>query len=210
MIHTAAGMTEAGVTGANHYDGEPKHIEADRQTQVLPFPVSRPEPRRYVCGFCFDAKIRRVLLIRKARPIWHAGRLNGIGGKRAAGERPEDAMLREFVEETGISGLCWHRLIVLNGIDDTGTPWTVHFFYASCADDAIFDRGKNADQDEPLEHCDPFNLPPEVIFNLRWLIPLAMDRFITKPLPDMCERSRDELNVEPLPSWTSIPPQAVP
>src|SRR5687767_2261708 len=55
-----------------------------------------------------------VLLVRKARPEWQAGLLNGIGGKiQHLPIRPQDtelrwessleAMRREFTEETGLS-----------------------------------------------------------------------------------------------------------
>jgi 8-oxo-dGTP pyrophosphatase MutT (NUDIX family) len=56
---------------------------------------------RYVLGFYFTLDQRRVALIRKNKPEWQAGRLNGIGGKIEEGERPIDAMVREFAEEAG-------------------------------------------------------------------------------------------------------------
>ena len=55
---------------------------------------------RYVLGFAFHPA-RGVVLIRKNRPEWQAGKLNGVGGKIERGELPEQAMAREFEEETG-------------------------------------------------------------------------------------------------------------
>ncbi len=55
----------------------------------------------YVLGFRFD-NIGNVLLIQKNRPNWQKGRVNGVGGKIEPGENPDDAMCREFIEETGI------------------------------------------------------------------------------------------------------------
>ena len=57
---------------------------------------------RYVLGFMFNANLDQVLLLRKARPRWQVGRLNGVGGRIEGGERAFDAMVREFREETGI------------------------------------------------------------------------------------------------------------
>ena len=37
--------------------------------------------QEYVCGLLFSVDRTRVLLIRKRRPAWQAGRLNGVGGK---------------------------------------------------------------------------------------------------------------------------------
>jgi len=56
----------------------------------------------YVIGFVFDDK-DRVVLIRKNRPDYLAGKLNGVGGKIEPTDRmPVDAMVREFDEETGV------------------------------------------------------------------------------------------------------------
>lgn len=41
---------------------------------------------RYVVGFLFDSEFRQVALIRKQKPQWQAGLLNGIGGKIEYGE----------------------------------------------------------------------------------------------------------------------------
>lgn len=58
-------------------------------------------PTKYVLGFAFYQD--QVLLIRKTRPKWQAGLLNGIGGKvESFDENNQVAMRREFVEETGI------------------------------------------------------------------------------------------------------------
>jgi 8-oxo-dGTP pyrophosphatase MutT (NUDIX family) len=57
---------------------------------------------RYVLGFAFTPSRKGVILIKKRRPNWQAGKLNGPGGKIEAGETPEQAMIREFKEETGI------------------------------------------------------------------------------------------------------------
>ena len=54
----------------------------------------------YTCTFAFAGA--SVLLIRKARPDWQAGKLNGIGGKVEGAETITEATVREFREETGL------------------------------------------------------------------------------------------------------------
>lgn len=74
----------------------------------------------YVCGFMFSNDYKRVLLIKKKRPDWQAGKWNGIGGhiERGCGqsecgclEHPTVAMAREFKEETGVETIApeWRR-----------------------------------------------------------------------------------------------------
>lgn len=55
----------------------------------------------YVVGFAFD-HMNKVWLIRKNKPEWQAGKLNGIGGRIEMGETSRQAMSREFHEEAGV------------------------------------------------------------------------------------------------------------
>lgn len=57
---------------------------------------------RYVVGFLFDDNMTQVCMIKKSRPVWQNGLLNGIGGKIDERETPLEAMIREFREETGV------------------------------------------------------------------------------------------------------------
>lgn len=70
---------------------------------------------RYVLGFLFDFEQARVVLIRKNRPEWQKGRLNGVGGKIENDESPIDAMRREFKEETGAEFNSWTHFATLQG-----------------------------------------------------------------------------------------------
>lgn len=56
----------------------------------------------YVLVFAFDWTREKVLLIKKSKPEFQAGLLNGVGGKIQQGEIPEQAAIREFKEETGL------------------------------------------------------------------------------------------------------------
>lgn len=56
---------------------------------------------KYVVGFMFSEDSSKVALIRKNRPEWQKGLLNGIGGHcESSDKNNQDTMIREFEEET--------------------------------------------------------------------------------------------------------------
>lgn len=81
----------------------------------------------YVAGFLFDYPVNNVILIKKTKPEWQAGLLNGVGGKVNEGETPASAMQREFNEEAGVWVDKWEKFLIL-----TGSDYDVHFFRAFC------------------------------------------------------------------------------
>lgn len=121
--------------------------------------------QRMVVGFLFRETPKRVVLIKKNRPAWQAGLWNGVGGHVKKGEPAIVAMRREFAEETGmhVSGWC----LFARG---RGPIWTVDFFTA-------FGPIENARSvtDEEVRHFAVATLPQNIIPQLRWLIPLALD-----------------------------------
>lgn len=56
----------------------------------------------YVVGYCFSPLQLAVALIKKNKPEWQQGKLNGVGGKVEPLESPQHAMAREFYEEAGV------------------------------------------------------------------------------------------------------------
>ena len=126
----------------------------------------------YACGFLFSPDRQRVLLIRKRRPAWQAGKLNGVGGKIERGESPAEAMRREFREEAGLDVRDWQEILTLSGGDDAGSgiAWRGHFFRAFGDIDAA-----RAMTDETLELHAVAALPRDTIPNLHWMIPLMLD-----------------------------------
>jgi len=125
-----------------------------------------------VCGF-YIADYNEVLLIKKARPRWQYDFLNGVGGKIEDFETPIDAMVREFKEETGCHVPGWIPLVTLYRKDKN---CLVYFFYQS----GTHLTAHNSDEDEPIMWI-PVNQigNHNVLPNLKWLIPLAMDRLQT-------------------------------
>ena len=126
----------------------------------------------YACGFLFSPDRSQVLLIRKRRPAWQAGKLNGLGGKIEPGETPLDAMRREFREEAGLDIPDWQEILTLTGNDDAGSgiAWRGHFFRAF-GDLAA----AHAVTDDQLDLHPVRALPPDTIPNLHWMIPLMLD-----------------------------------
>jgi len=126
--------------------------------------------QEYACGFLFSIDRQRVLLIRKRRPAWQAGKLNGVGGKLEAGESPLDAMIREFREEANLSINHWLHILTLTGAD-----WRGHFFRAF----GEIDEAKSV-TDEQLEIHRVDSLPRDTIPNLHWMIPLMLDEEVLR------------------------------
>jgi 8-oxo-dGTP diphosphatase len=133
---------------------------------------------KYVVGFRFDGD--KVLLIRKNKPAWQAGRINGIGGKVEPGESSLDAMVREFREETGIETTIddWTYVALMTG-PCTKDPdeWYVRV-YASFGP---IDGAQSITSEEVIA-VDADSLPREVLRNLHWLIPLCRDPEVWLPL----------------------------
>lgn len=128
--------------------------------------------KRYVAGFLFNKSGTEVALVIKNKPEWQTGKANGIGGKI----EPDDvtvyhAMVREFYEETGVQTAeqNWDHYVTLNGegyecnfLRAFGDPW-------EC---------QTMEEEEIIiinvEALDMYDHIP----NLRWLIPLALDKTI--------------------------------
>lgn len=125
---------------------------------------------RYVCGFLFYRDT--VVLIRKARPEWQRGRLNGVGGKVEPHEHPDDAMAREFREETGIQEhIVWKRFCELKVLGGSV------FFYRAFVNKWRRMRPEKDSGEEPFRYKVSEVLESDkLIDNLKYLIPMALDK----------------------------------
>lgn len=124
----------------------------------------------YVLGFAFDMTGDRVALIRKTKPKWQAGKLNGIGGKVEADEMPRHAMTREFREETGVTipSPHWTHFATLSGSD-----YMVHCFYVY---EPVVPMKVATTTEEEVVVRDVATLDTrELLHNVRYLIDLAQD-----------------------------------
>ena len=119
---------------------------------------------RFAMGYLFDGK-GNVALIRKNRPDWQKGRLNGIGGKIEKGEAPLQAMVREFREEAG-AAVMWRQFAEL-----TGDGYRLYCFTAK-------DKVEITTMtDEEVGWYPVDDLPANVLANARFLIPMADYKF---------------------------------
>ena len=131
----------------------------------------------FCVGFMFSEDMAEVALIRKAKPEWQKGRLNGVGGKLEPGETPGGAMRREFREEAGVDFQSWEPLARLDfpcgdfdgrSLDDA----TVWFFWAGSP--AM--RACRTRTEEGIEFHSVAGLPSreDLLPNINWLIPMAL------------------------------------
>jgi len=131
--------------------------------------------KRYVCGFMFDPRGEAVVLIEKTRPQWQRGLLNGLGGEIEGRETPLQAMVREFFEETGVETTTtdWRVLATLEG-----PGYHVTFFHTHS--DQYRQVSGRTDESVTIQFAKA--LPRNVVPDLNWLIPLALDARVVKPL----------------------------
>jgi 8-oxo-dGTP diphosphatase len=127
----------------------------------------------YVLALLFSADRSRVVLMRKTRPAWQAGRVNAPGGKLLPDESPCDAARREVREEAGVDVARWEEFLAW---DDP-----VYRLHAVRAFDDAALRAHTA-EDQEVFLADTAALPPGLIDNLRWLIPLALDADVGVPI----------------------------
>lgn len=129
-----------------------------------------PIYQAYVLGFRFDYAKLRVALIRKNKPAWQAGLLNGIGGKHEDGESYHAAMVREFKEEAGVDEIQWSHFHTMRGKD-----WMVVCFAG------LGDLSKLVSMEaEKVEIHAVAAVGRGCVENLAWLIPLAIDHLEDK------------------------------
>lgn len=127
--------------------------------------MTPPLVKRYVAGFMFNPRADVVALIEKKRPDWQAGFLNAIGGKMEGDETPDEAMRREFREETGIDCVTWRPLVRLYRRDE----WEVFFFYTRTSMVGLVETLT----DETVHLCYPA-WSSGMLPNLAWLMPMAL------------------------------------
>ena len=145
----------------------------------------------YVLALLFTPERDRVVLMRKTRPAWQAGRVNALGGKLLPGESAADAARREVLEEAGVAVDGWEEFLVWED--------PVYRMHALRAFDPAATAAHTAeDQEVLLAPTDA--LPAELIENLRWLVPLALDRDVAVPVRVRSAAAEGSGLTEPVPA----------
>jgi len=108
-----------------------------------------------------------VLLVEKTKPDWQSGLWNAVGGKMEEGETPHECMVREFKEETGLLIPLWRRMVTENG------PGYSVVFFVSSELGRVGIPSENDTGERLAWHR--LDILPEMVGNLNWLIPLALD-----------------------------------
>lgn len=134
--------------------------------------------RRYVVGFAFWRD--KVLLIHKTKgPDYVIGKKNGVGGKIEEGENIEEAMVREFLEETEIDTWpsFWSHVATMRGNADEGNDYELNILYNFLPDITDFSEVKNPEKAGEILHWIPLDELEKsgIVENIKWLIPLCLD-----------------------------------
>lgn len=126
--------------------------------------------KNYSISFIFTRDMQRVLLIKKNRPEWQKGKLNGIGGHIEEGETPLECIVREVFEETSLK-IPHDNWVHFGTITNADTTQLSLFccIYQGDQNDA------KTSTDEEIAWVDTLMLPEKMMGNLSWLIPLAVD-----------------------------------
>jgi len=105
--------------------------------------------KKYTLAFIFNYDLKKVLLIRKNKPVEQAGLLNGVGGKMEDFDQTFlDCIKREVEEETGLV-LEKDDFINIGNLTDN-EYYIVEIFTAKIEDNLINSFEKMTDEDVVL------------------------------------------------------------
>lgn len=148
--------------------------------------------QEYVLGFVFDFTDKQVLLIKKTKPDWQKGLLNGIGGKVEESDLTYTdsihyAMSRECREETSanVPSESWNHFCTMVGIDCPDGDWKVYCFshilrgssryksqFQTVEEEALFWVSLNEIGVTERRNGD------QLLGNIPWLVGMALDHYI--------------------------------
>ena len=130
----------------------------------------------YVLGFLFDLTGNRVLLRKKQKPDWMVNKFNGVGGKVDDGEIGIEAMHRECDAETGHDPGDWQFFCALSGKGFLMECYLAYYENLHHIDSYYSDTDHTGDEPRvETNHIFPVHdLPPNLVPNCRWLIPMAL------------------------------------
>lgn len=143
--------------------------------EVVEYNKSMPRKiTKYVVGFMFNKPMTEVALIKKRKPAWQAGKLNGIGGHVENRESARQAMSREFIEEAGIfiDSNSWQKFCIMDGINNDLTKFNLEVFFKTGNLRQLISVTDEKIKILPVEEV---LTGRKTIGNVPWLVALAID-----------------------------------
>lgn len=133
--------------------------------------------KTHTLGFIFTENKDKVVLILKEKPASQKGKLNGIGGKIEVEESSENCISRETKEETDldIAPDKWQKYAQILMENEIGVDVFVTTYIGEQSD-------ARSSEGLKVEWYPVDNLPENVMSNLNWLIPAAIDFINDKQL----------------------------
>lgn len=130
--------------------------------------------KRYTVGFVLNEDESEVLLIRKKRPDWQKGFLNGLGGQCDPGEDSVVTMIREAFEEANIT-LYPKRLLEFAKL--THPEKEVYFFVGRLNESAYRQFKTKTDEDVYSISIHDFyhDETLDVLASVKWLFPMGVN-----------------------------------
>jgi 8-oxo-dGTP diphosphatase len=120
---------------------------------------------------CYLKQNGKTLMLHRVKKLndIHAGKWNGLGGKLEAGESPEQCVIREVTEESGlvITQLCYHGLLVF--ADFKGEDWYVWVFTSGQFSGDLIESNEGRLEWIADELLITLNLWPSDLIFLPWL-----------------------------------------
>jgi 8-oxo-dGTP diphosphatase len=138
--------------------------------------------KQYVLGFAFSENREHLVLIEKQTPEWQKGKLNGVGGKiDPEDQSPDAAMIREFMEETGVATSMggpdgWYQFATMTFQEDVMGGLATVYCYRMFSNVAYKCKTVEKELIVTINSGD-YNLFP-IIDNLPVLIPMALHQSI--------------------------------
>jgi 8-oxo-dGTP diphosphatase len=146
----------------------PEPLSVFKTSEVVPLTDEEEVKQKYVVGFMFTEDCKHVVLIRKNKPTWQVGKLNGVGGKIEPNETPLNAMIREYREEATMIYEKWDNFLTIE------YKTCVVYFFKGFNDECY--QYSETKEEEQIEKINIDFFPEdEVIPNLNWIVNLALD-----------------------------------
>lgn len=124
--------------------------------------------KRYCVGYVLSPDLSDVVLIRKNRPEWQKGLLNGVGGRLQDGEDSLHGMARECREEAGLDIAIWRRLARLE------FPLAVVWFFWTIDPHYRLARTMTDEKIEIVDVARVMSMTDGTVPNSAWLIQMAI------------------------------------